>query len=65
MHAAGVPAVILFGLPDSKDEAALEAYAEDGIVQHGAARAARRLPELIADHRRLPLPVHVATGTAA
>ncbi len=29
----GVPAVILFGLPDVKDEAGSGAYAEDGIVQ--------------------------------
>ncbi|MFA5844115.1 MAG: porphobilinogen synthase [Coriobacteriia bacterium] len=29
----GVPAVILFGLPESKDEAGSGAYAEDGIVQ--------------------------------
>jgi len=29
----GIPAVILFGLPESKDEAGSGAYAEDGIVQ--------------------------------
>ncbi len=29
----GVPAVILFGIPESKDEAASGAYAEDGIIQ--------------------------------
>jgi porphobilinogen synthase len=31
--ALGVPSVILFGLPESKDEAGSGAYAEDGIVQ--------------------------------
>jgi porphobilinogen synthase len=31
--ALGVPAVILFGLPESKDEVATGAYAADGIVQ--------------------------------
>src|SRR5438067_13220768 len=29
----GIPAVILFGLPESKDEIASGAYAEDRIVQ--------------------------------
>jgi porphobilinogen synthase len=37
----GVPAVILFGLPEAKDETATGAYARDGIVQQ-AARAVRR-----------------------
>jgi porphobilinogen synthase len=32
-HALGVPAVILFGLPEEKDEVATGAWAEDGIVQ--------------------------------
>ena len=31
--ALGIPAAILFGLPDSKDEAGSGAYAEDGVVQ--------------------------------
>ncbi len=29
----GIPAVILFGIPETKDEAATSAYAEDGITQ--------------------------------
>src|SRR5215212_7874310 len=37
----GVPGVILFGLPESKDETATGAYAERGIVQE-AIRAVRR-----------------------
>src|SRR5690242_13831698 len=32
-NALGIPAVILFGLPESKDEIASGAYAEEGIVQ--------------------------------
>jgi porphobilinogen synthase len=32
-HALGVGGVILFGIPDTKDELASEAYAENGIVQ--------------------------------
>jgi len=37
----GVPSVILFGLPEKKDEIATGAWAEDGIVQR-AARAIKR-----------------------
>ena len=33
LKSLGIPAVILFGLPESKDEAGSGAYAEDGIVQ--------------------------------
>src|ERR1700685_3025980 len=40
-HALGVPAVILFGLPEKKDDVATGAWAEDGIVQE-AARAIKR-----------------------
>ena len=29
----GIPGVILFGIPDSKDELGTEAYADDGIIQ--------------------------------
>jgi porphobilinogen synthase len=32
-HALGVPAIILFGLPEKKDEVATGAWADDGIVQ--------------------------------
>ena len=31
----GIPAVLLFGLPEEKDPRGSEAYAEDGIVQQG------------------------------
>jgi porphobilinogen synthase len=47
LHASGVPAVILFGLPDSKDEGALEAYSEDGIVQQALRALRAELPDLI------------------
>jgi porphobilinogen synthase len=33
LKALGIPAVILFGIPDTKDEAGSGAYAEEGIVQ--------------------------------
>jgi porphobilinogen synthase len=35
-HALGVPAIILFGLPEKKDEIATGAWADDGIVQRAA-----------------------------
>ena len=46
-HAAGVRAVIVFGLPARKDEAASEAFDDEGIVQM-AVRALRvRVPDLV------------------
>ncbi len=44
---AGVPAVILFGLPESKDETATGAYARDGIVQRAIRAVRRAAPEMI------------------
>ena len=43
----GIPAVILFGLPEVKDTMGTEAYAEDGIVQRAVRRLKAELPELI------------------
>src|ERR687894_962334 len=44
---AGVPAVILFGLPESKDETATGAYAERGIVQEAIRAVRRAVPEMV------------------
>src|SRR5271167_3090591 len=46
-HALGVPSVILFGLPDKKDEVATGAWADDGIVQRAARAMKREVPGLI------------------
>jgi porphobilinogen synthase len=43
----GVPAVLLFGLPESKDDVGSEAYASDGIVQVAIRELKERCPELI------------------
>lgn len=43
----GVPAVILFGLPEKKDEVATGAWAENGIVQQAARALKREVPGLI------------------
>ncbi len=44
---SGVRSIILFGLPESKDELASGAYAEDGIVQRATRAIRRSAPELI------------------
>jgi porphobilinogen synthase len=46
-HVLGVPAVILFGLPEKKDEVATGAWEEDGIVQRTARAMKREIPELV------------------
>ena len=43
----GVPAVILFGLPEKKDETASGAWEDDGIVQQAARAIKRELPDLL------------------
>ncbi len=42
----GIPAVMLFGIPDSKDALGTRAYADDGIVQIAAQALKDNLPEL-------------------
>src|SRR5579864_2601589 len=46
-HALGIGAVILFGLPEKKDETASGAWADDGIVQRAARALKRELPDLL------------------
>jgi len=43
----GVPAVILFGIPDKKDEKASAAYDSNGIVPKAVRALKKELPELI------------------
>ena len=43
---AGVGSVMLFGIPDVKDECGSQAYAEDGIVQRALREAKRLFPDL-------------------
>jgi porphobilinogen synthase len=45
--ALGIPSVILFGIPEHKDETGTEAYADDGIVQRAIKAIKHKLPELI------------------
>ncbi len=46
-HAAGVPAILLFGIPDKKDSKATGAYARNGIVQQTVRLLKKELPELL------------------
>ena len=47
VKALGIPSVILFGLPETKDEIATGAWAEDGIVQQAARAIKREVPGLL------------------
>jgi porphobilinogen synthase len=43
----GIPAVLLFGIPDAKDARASGAYAEDGIVQKACSRVRDAVPGIL------------------
>ena len=43
----GIPAVLLFGLPDKKDEIGSQAWAEDGVVQKAIREIKKAAPELL------------------
>ncbi len=43
----GIPAVILFGIPESKDEVGSGAYDPDGIVQRAVRAVKKALPDLL------------------
>jgi porphobilinogen synthase len=46
-HGAGIGAVLLFGIPEEKDEAGSGAYDEDGIVQRAVRALRAEVPELV------------------
>jgi porphobilinogen synthase len=46
-HSLGVPAVILFGLPEKKDEVATGAWEENGIVQRTVRAIKAEIPEML------------------
>lgn len=43
----GIPAVLLFGIPDKKDELATGAFAKDGVVQRAVREIKSRVPDLL------------------
>jgi porphobilinogen synthase len=46
-HALGVPAILLFGIPNKKDAKASGAYAKNGIVQQTVRLLKKELPSLL------------------
>ncbi len=47
VHALGVPAILLFGIPDKKDKKASGAFAKNGIVQQTVRLLKKELPSLL------------------
>jgi len=47
VRALGIPAVILFGIPERKDALGSEAYADAGVVQQAIRAIKEKLPELL------------------
>jgi porphobilinogen synthase len=43
----GIPAVMLFGIPEAKDPLGTRAYADDGIVQKATRAVKEKLPDLV------------------
>src|SRR5271156_5569352 len=46
-HKLGIGGVILFGIPETKDEMASGAYADDGIVQRAVRAVKQNVPQLL------------------
>ena len=46
-YEAGVPAIILFGIPDKKDSLATRAYAPDSIVQKAVQAVKEKVPDIL------------------
>jgi len=44
----GIPAIIIFGIPEKKDALGTEAYAENGIVQRATMAVKEKFPDLVA-----------------
>src|SRR3954453_21725203 len=47
LHRLGIRAVLLFGIPEEKDEVATGAWDDDGIVQRALRALRPRFPELV------------------
>jgi porphobilinogen synthase len=45
-HELGIPAIMLFGLPEKKDPLGTRAYAKDGIVQQAVRTIKNKVPEI-------------------
>ncbi len=47
VYKLGIPAVLLFGIPESKDKRATGAYSEKGVVQKAVTAIKNKVPELV------------------
>ncbi len=47
VHALGIPAIILFGIPEEKDDVGSGAYDELGVVQQALRAVKKELPDLV------------------
>ncbi len=47
IHQAGIPGVLLFGIPETKDDVASQAYSEHAAVQRAVGEIKQRVPELL------------------
>ena len=47
VHALGIPAVILFGIPERKDPVGSDAYSDNGIIQETVRALKREVPSLM------------------
>ncbi|HEY2921809.1 MAG TPA: porphobilinogen synthase [Candidatus Binatia bacterium] len=45
--ALGIPAIILFGIPEEKDAVGSEAYADNGVVQQAIRAVKEKVPEMV------------------
>ena len=54
---AGLGGVLLFGIPDHKDETGSQAWAENGVIQRSLAEGKRRFPDLTLMKSILPASV--------
>jgi len=46
-QAAGIPAILLFGIPQKKDELASGAFIKDGIIQQAVRRIKDKVPDIV------------------
>ena len=44
---SGIPAILLFGIPQSKDEVASGAFTKDGIIQQAVRRLKDKVPDIV------------------
>jgi porphobilinogen synthase len=46
IHSLGIPSIILFGIPEEKDDSGSGAYADDGVVQNAIRAVKNAVPDL-------------------